>query len=128
MKIKKKLGVGTELEAEPAAEAATAGEAPAEFAGGADDAVLLTLENARQDQGCAGPAMGFQAGKEMKKKVVVQVGDDEIGGGDGVTQHVPDTKTDASAESVQFQVPIRLLHGHGIAVPSLDLRSKPSGG
>jgi hypothetical protein len=72
--------------------------------------------------------MGFQAGKKMEKKVVVQVGDDEIGGRDGVTQDVLDTKTDAGAESVQFQVSLRLLYGKGIAVPSLDFRPHPGGG
>jgi hypothetical protein len=113
------------LEAEPAAEAATAGEAPAEFAGGADDAVLLALQDAGQNQGCAGPPVGFQAREQVKKEMVVEVGDDEIGRGNGVTQDIPDTKTDASAESVQFQVPVCLLHGHGIAVPSLDLCPKP---
>jgi hypothetical protein len=63
MKIKKKLGVGGELEAEPAAEAAATGEVPAEFAGGADDAIFLAFEDAREDQGRAGPAVGFQSGK-----------------------------------------------------------------
>jgi len=116
------------LQAEPAAEAAAAGEVPAEFAGGADDAVLLTLEDAGENQGGAGPAVGFQAGKQMEEEMVVEIGNDEVGGRDGVTQDVPDTKTDACAESVQLQVPVRLLHGHGVVIPSLDLCPHPGGG
>jgi len=116
------------LEAEPAAEAAAAGEVPAEFAGGADDAVLLTLEDAGENQGGAGPAVGFQPRQQVEEEMVVEIGNDEVGGRDGVTQDVPDTKTDACAESVQLQVPVRRLDGHGVVVPSLDFSPKPGGG
>jgi hypothetical protein len=101
---------------------------PAEFAGGADDAVLLTFEDAGENQGGAGPAMGFQPRQQVEKKMIVEIGDDEIGGRDGVTQDIPDTKTDACVESVQLQVPVRLLHGHGVVIPSLDLCPHPGGG
>jgi len=116
------------LQAEPAAEAAAAGEVPAEFAGGADDAVLLTLEDAGENQGGAGPAVGFQPRQQVEEEMVVEIGNDEVGGRDGVTQDVPDTKTDACAESVQLQVSVRLLDGHGVVIPSLDLCLHPSGG
>ena len=59
--------------------------------------------------------------------MIVKIGDDEIDWRNRVTQDVLDPKTDAGAESVKFQVAVCLLHGHGIAVPSLDLRAKPSG-
>lgn len=116
------------MKAEPAAEAAAAGEGPAEFVGGADDAVFLTLENARKNQGGAGPSVGFQAGKQVEEEMVVEVGDDEIGGRDGATQDVPDMETDACAEPVQPQVAVCLLHGHGIMIPSLDLGTHPRSG
>ena len=85
------------MEAEPAAEAAAAGEVPTKFAGGADDVVLLALEDAGENQSGAGPAVGFQPGQEVEKEMIVQVGDDESSGGYGVSQDVPDTKTDAGA-------------------------------
>jgi hypothetical protein len=64
----------------------------------------------------------------MKKEMVIKVGHNQVHWRDRVTQNVPDPKTDAGAESVQFQVSLRLLYGQGIAVPSLDLRTHPGGG
>ena len=99
------------LQTEPAAEAAATRQFPAELGGGADEAVLLALEDAGDEEGGAGTAMRLQPGKKMEKKMIVKVGDDEVSGGDGVPQNIFLLKADTFANSVQAEVPFCLLHG-----------------
>jgi len=114
---KTKLSDG-KLQAEPAAEAGAAFRFPAEPVGSANDGVFLALEDAGKDQGGAGTPVTLEPGEQMKEKMVIEIGDDQFRGGDGIPQDVSFAETDAFPQPIQAPVPLRLLYRHGIAVPT----------
>ena len=62
----------------PATEAAPALKFPTQFSGCSDDGIFLALENSGKDEGGSGFSMFFQARQEMKKKGIVEIGDNQI--------------------------------------------------
>jgi len=62
----------------PATEAAPALKFPAQFSGCPDDGIFLALENSGKNEGASGFAVLFQSRQEMKKKGIVEIGDNQI--------------------------------------------------
>jgi len=62
----------------PATEAAPALKFPAQFSGCPDDGNFLALENSRKNECGSGFSVFFQARQEMKKKRIVEIGDNQI--------------------------------------------------
>ena len=62
----------------PASEAASALKFPAQFSRCPDDGNFLALENSGKNNGGSSFSVFFQARQEMKKKGIVEVGDNEI--------------------------------------------------
>ena len=88
----------------------------------------MASQDAGKEKGRTGTAVGLEPGQQMQEQMVVEVGDDEVGGGDGFPQDVPLPKTDAFSQPVELQVSLCFLHGHGIAVPTFHPGSQPGGG
>ena len=62
----------------PATEVASALKFPTQFSGCSDDGIFLALENSGKDEGGSGFSVFFQARQEMKKKGIVEIGDNQI--------------------------------------------------
>ena len=62
----------------PATEAAPALKFPAQFSRCPDDGIFLALENSGKDEGGSGFSVFFEARQEMKKKGIVEIGDNQI--------------------------------------------------
>ena len=66
----------TQLQAEPAAQAASALDFPTQLVRGANNGGLLAPKNPRKNDRAACPAVHVETGKKMKKKRVVKIGQD----------------------------------------------------
>jgi hypothetical protein len=62
----------------PATEAAPALKFPAQFSGCPDNGIFLALENPGKNDGSSSFSVFFQARQEMKKKGIVEIGDNQI--------------------------------------------------
>lgn len=62
----------------PATEAAPALKFPGQVSGSPDDGIFLALENSGKNEGGSSFSVFFQARQEMKKKGIVEIGDNEI--------------------------------------------------
>jgi hypothetical protein len=78
----------------------------------------LALENSGKNEVGSGFSVFFQARQEMKKKGIVEVGDDQICLWERSPKSVLDVKYRSRGEAVHFGVPLGFLNRGGIKIPT----------